>query len=138
MSGRSYFLTPGAVDDIREIGDWSLERWGKEKTLKYLSDLHHGLEYLAANFETFKNNKIRDELSGGSGLLLYPINRHYIAYIPIAEKTIAVAAVIRQGSDIPSILQKGSLTIHRDLQDISDRMAKGLITPNPADRCRSS
>lgn len=129
MTSRNYFLTPGAVDDIREIGDWSLQRWGKEKTLKYLMDLHEGLEYVAVNFKSFKNNRTREELSGDSGLLLYPINKHYVAYVPIGENSIAAAAVIRQGRDIASILQKDGFTILRELQEISDRTAMGLIVP---------
>jgi plasmid stabilization system protein ParE len=60
-----YFLPPGAVDDIREIGDWSLQRWGKEKAVQYLTELHEGLEYIAANFKIFENNKTREDLGGG-------------------------------------------------------------------------
>lgn len=127
MTSHNYFLTPGAVDDIREAGDWSLERWGKEKTVQYLTELHEKLEYVAANFKTFENNKTREDLSGGTGLLLYPAGKHYIVYVPISEQSIAVAAVIRQGRDIPSILQKDVFTIRRELQDISERIAQGLI-----------
>lgn len=127
MTSHNYFLTLGAVDDIREAGDWSLERWGKEKTVQYLTELHEKLEYVAANFKTFENNKTREDLSGGTGLLLYPAGKHYIVYVPIDEKSIAVAAVLRQGRDIPSILQKDGFTIRRELQEVSDRIAQGLI-----------
>ncbi len=127
MTRHQYFLTPGAVDDIREVGDWSLERWGKERTLQYLTELHERLEYVAVNFKTLENNKTSEDLSGGTGLLLYPVNKHYVAYVPIGEKSIAVAAVIRQGRDIPSLLQKDGFTIRRELQEISDRIAQGLI-----------
>lgn len=127
MSRRNYFLTLGAVDDIREVGDWSLARWGKEKTLQYLTELHEGLEYIAANLETFESNKTRIDLSGGTGLRLYPVGKHYIVYVPVGKKSIAVAAVIRQGHDIPSLLQKDGYTIHRQLQEISDKIAQGLI-----------
>jgi plasmid stabilization system protein ParE len=125
----NYVLTPSAVDNIHEIGDWSLERWGKTRTVQYLTELHERLEYLAANFRTFEHNKTRDDLSGGTGLLLYPANKHYIVFIPIGEHAIAVAAIIRQGRDIPSILQKDGLTIHRELQEINDQIAHGLIAP---------
>jgi len=127
VTRHQYFLTPGAVDDIREVGDWSLERWGKERTLQYLTELHERLEYVAVNFKTLENNKTSEDLSGGTGLLLYPVNKHYVAYVPIGEKSIAVAAVIRQGRDIPSLLQKDGFTIRRELQEISDRIAQGLI-----------
>lgn len=129
MSSPRYFLTPSAVDDIREAGDWSLERWGKEKTLHYLSELHAKLEYVAAHFKTFEHNKTHEDLSGGTGLLLYPAGKHYIVYVPIDEKAIAVAAIIRQRRDIPALLQKDGFTIRRELQDISERIERGLIKP---------
>lgn len=123
MAKSNYLLTLGAVDDIREIGDWSLQHWGKEKTIAYLSDLHQGLEFIAKNFKTFENNKTRDDLSGGAGLLLYPINKHYVVFVPISEKTIAVAAVIRQGRDIATILQKDAFAIRRELHEIKAKYA---------------
>lgn len=129
MTSHNYFLTTGAAHDIREIGDWSLERWGKERTVQYLTELHERLEYIAANFKTFESNNTRADLSGDSGLLLYPVNKHYIVFLPIGERSIAVAAVIRQGRDIPSILQKDGFTIRRELQEIRDKIAQELIVP---------
>ncbi len=126
MASRSYILTQGAVDDIREIGDWSLERWGKERTVQYLKELHEKLEYVATNFKTLENNKTHEDLSGNTGLMLYPANNHYIVFIPISEKSIAVAAVIRQERDIPSILQKDAFTIHRELQEINAMMTRDI------------
>ncbi|MEO1609213.1 MAG: type II toxin-antitoxin system RelE/ParE family toxin [Pseudomonadota bacterium] len=128
MASRNYVLTPGAVDDIREIADWSSGYWGKERTVKYLAELHEGLEYIAANFKVFEKSEARSDLSGGTGLLLYPVNKHFIAFIPIGEQSIAVAAVIRQGRDIPAILQKDGFAIRRDLKEINDKIARGLIT----------
>lgn len=127
MTSHRYVLTPGAVDDIREVGDWSLERWGKEKTLQYLTELHEGLEYVAANCKTLEHSKTRDDLSGGTGLRLYPVNKHYIVFIAMGEQWIAVVAVIRQGRDIPALLQKDGFTIRRELQEITDRIARGSI-----------
>ncbi len=121
MANNRYLLTLGAVDDIREVGDWSLQHWGKEKTVEYLTDLHQGLEFLAENFKTFENNKTREDLSGGTGLLLYPINKHYVVFVAIDEQTIAVAAVIRQGRDIANILQKDAFAIRRELQEIKEK-----------------
>lgn len=130
MTSPSYFLTQGALDDIREIGDWSLERWGKQKTLRSLTELHDGLQYIAANCKALQTSKVREDLSGGTGLLLYPVGKHYVVYVPINEKSVAVAAVIRQGRDIASILQKDGFTIHRELKEIDDQIAQGLIAPD--------
>lgn len=128
-TSRPYLLTQGAVDDIREIADWSHARWGKDRTVQYLIDLHAGLEYVAGHFSSFIDNKTFEELSGGTGLHLYPIGKHYIVYVPIGAKCIAVAAIIRQGRDIPAILQRDGFTLHRELQDIAACLAKGLIKP---------
>ena len=127
MAQFGYILTPGAVDDIRDIGDWSLSRWGKEKTFEYLEELHAGLEYLGANYKTFEKSETRSNLSGGTGLSLYPVNQHYIVYLPIDEKTIAVAAVIRKGRDVAAILQKDSFAIRRSVEEIREQLAQGLI-----------
>ena len=97
--------------------------------MQYLTELHQGLDYIAASFKTFENNKTRDDLRGGSGLLLYPINKHYVVFTPIGGDAIAVAAVIRQGRDISSILQKDGFEIRRDLQEIRERIAQRLIAP---------
>lgn len=124
---RRYFLTPGAVKDIRDIGNWSFERWGKETTLKYLAELHQGLEFIATHFETFKSNKTLAHLSGGTGLMIYPIKEHYVVYVPIGKKVIAVATVIRQGRDIPSLLKNSDFSIRRELKEIRDNVENGLM-----------
>jgi hypothetical protein len=53
---------------------------------------------------------------------------HYIVYEPLAERFIAVVAVIRQGRDIPAVLQKWSLPIRRELIEIRAKIARGDIT----------
>ena len=117
------------MDDIRDVVDWSLQRWGKLKTVQYLTELHQALEHIAANFKTFENNKSRDDLSGGSGLLLYPVNKHYVVFTPISDKAIGVAAIIRQGRDIPSILQKDGFAIRLDLEEIRGRFLVNKTLP---------
>jgi plasmid stabilization system protein ParE len=124
VSSRHYVLTPGAVEDIREIGDWSLARWGKEKTVQYLTELHEKLEYVATHFRTFESSKTHDDVSGGTGLLLYPTHQHYFVFIPMDKRRIAVAAIIRQGRDIAAILQKDGFAIRRELQEIGDKIAQ--------------
>lgn len=125
----TYRLTTGAAQDIREIADWSLERWGRDRTVRYLTEMHERLLFLAANFKMFESNTTHGDLSGGSGLHLYPVNKHYVVFLPLGEQSIAVAAVIRQGRDIPAILQKDGFAFRRDVQDIKDKIAQGLIVP---------
>jgi plasmid stabilization system protein ParE len=124
-----YFLTHSAAQDIRDLADWSLNRWGQEKTTHYLTELHEKLGYLSENLETFQRNQTYADLNGGTGLLLYPVQKHYIVFLPLGEQSIAVAAVIRQGRDIPSILQKHAFAIREELQEIQNRIAQGRIDP---------
>lgn len=51
MSHARYVLTQSAAEDIRDLADWSLSRWGQEKTAAYLTDLHQRLVHLSENWE---------------------------------------------------------------------------------------
>jgi plasmid stabilization system protein ParE len=97
--------------------------WGKELTSRYFDDLHEGAQFIAEN-----QLRRRQELSGETSLLVYPVREHYIAYEPLAERFIAIVAVIRQGRDIPAILQKWSVPIRRELIEIRAKIARGEIT----------
>jgi len=121
-----YVVTARAAADLREARAWSRARWGKELTSRYFDDLHEGAQFIAENQSALRR---RQELSGGTiSLRVYPVREHYIVYEPLAERFIAVVAVIRQGRDIPAILQKWSVPIRRELIEIRARVARGEIT----------
>jgi plasmid stabilization system protein ParE len=120
-----YVLTARAVADLREARAWSRARWGKELTSRYFDDLHEGAQFIAENQIASRR---RQELSGGTSLRVYPVREHYIVYEPLAEQFIAVVAVIRQGRDIPAILQKWSAPIRRELIGIRSRIERGEIS----------
>ena len=50
-----------------------------------------------------------------------------VVYEPMTDKFIAIVAVIRQGRDIPAILQKWAVPIRRELIDIRNRVECGEI-----------
>jgi len=120
-----YVLTARAAADLREARAWSRARWGRELTSQYFDDLHEGAQFIAENQSALRQ---RQELSGGTGLRVHPVREHYIVYEPLAERFIAVVAVIRQGRDIPAILQKWSVPIRRALIEIRARIARGEIS----------
>ena len=124
MRRRSYVLTVRAEVDLREARAWSRSRWGKELTSRYFEDLHEGARYIANNHTSFGS---RHRLAGGTSLFLYPVREHYIVYEPLTEKSIAVVAVIRQGRDIPTILQKWAAPIRRELIEIRRKIERGEI-----------
>jgi plasmid stabilization system protein ParE len=121
---KSYVLTVRAEADLREARAWSRSRWGKELTSRYFEDLHAGAQYIADNHTLFGS---RHQLAGGTSLFLYPVREHYIVYEPLTEKSIAVVAVIRQGRDIPTILQKWAAPIRRELIEIRSKIKRGEI-----------
>lgn len=124
MRRRSYVLTARAAADLNEARVWSRARWGKELTNRYFEDLHEGAQYIAENHASFRG---RHELAGGTALLLYPVREHYIVYEPLAARFIAIVAVVRQGRDIPAILQKWAAPIRREMIEIRGEIKRGEI-----------
>lgn len=124
MSRKLYLLTARAAADLREARVWSRARWGEELTNRYFEDLHEGAQYIAQNHASFRD---RHELAGGTALLLYPVREHYIVYEPLPPRLIAIVAVVRQGRDIPAILQKWAAPIRRELIEIRARIERGEI-----------
>src|SRR5258708_24013561 len=139
MRPKRYVLTNRAAGDLREARAWSRARWGKELTSRYFDDLHEGAQFIAENQSALRR---RQELSGGISLRVYPVREHYIVYEPLAERFIAVVAVIRQGRDIPAILQKWSAPIRRELTQNPGKMSRGetqvparTVAYAPAQQC---
>lgn len=124
MRRRSYVLTARAAADLNEARVWSRARWGKELTNRYFEDLHEGAQHIAENHASFRD---RHELAGGTALLLYPVREHYIVYEPLAARFIAIVAVVRQGRDIPAILQKWAAPIRREMIEIRGKIKRGEI-----------
>ncbi len=115
MPSPSYFLTPTAKKHLRKAKAWSKARWGDERTTQYFHDLDQGARYLA---EHHTQTPMRNDLAGGSGLGVYPVLEHYLIYEPIAERKIAIIVVIRQTSDIPTLLSKYAYVFKRELDEI--------------------
>ena len=124
MRRARYVLTARAAADLREARAWSRARWGQELTGRYFEDLHEGAQFIAENQGALRG---RPQLSAGTSLLVYPVREHYIVYAPVGERFIAIVAVIRQGRDVPAILQKWSAPIRRELTDIRSRIEHGEI-----------
>lgn len=121
---RKYLLTARAAADLRDARAWSRARWGAELTNRYFEDLHEGAQYIAENNASFRD---RHELAGGTTLLLYPVREHYIAYEPLGPHLVVIVAVIRQGRDIPAILQKWAAQIRGELTEIRGKIERGEI-----------
>jgi toxin ParE1/3/4 len=90
----NYLLSESAQQDIISIQDYTMNRWGKAQTNKYLSLLEQRLEWLA-NDPTLgkKRNEIKE------GYISFPEGRHIIFY-RIAKSGIEVMGIIHQSEDI--------------------------------------
>jgi plasmid stabilization system protein ParE len=129
-----YILTERAVADLREARAWSRARWGKELTSKYFDDLHEGALFIAGHLHALRGRHAR---SGETALFVYPVRQHYLVYEPLAERFVAVVAVIRQGRDLATILQKWSAPIRRELTEIRARLQRGELRVRPRSPAKS-
>ncbi len=111
MLKKRYVLTPTARAHLREAKAWSRARWGVELTKSYFEDLEKAAQYLAGHHKQLCQNPQHE-------LGVYPVREHYIIYTPLDEDTIALLAVIRQGRDIPSLLQRHASLFARELREI--------------------
>ena len=112
---RRYILTETAEQDFREAWGWSLSRWGRELTKQYFTDLHQCAERIARNSARFAP---MEHVPNTAELSVYPIREHYLVYVPIREKRIAIVALIRQTRDVPAILNANGFVIRRQLKKI--------------------
>lgn len=70
-----------------------------------------GFQYIADNYERFPS---RPELTGESGLSIYPVREHYVVFVPMNDG-IHIANVLGQAQDIPNILSENAAIFQREL-----------------------
>ncbi len=115
MAEAYYILTPTARGHLREAKAWSHGRWGKQLTKEYFYELEKAAIFIAENHTKLANNK---HPPSNQGLGIYPVREHYIVFVVLEKNKIAIVDFIRQGRDIPSILNKYGLIIQRELKNI--------------------
>jgi len=118
VTGR-YTLTEGARIDSDEIYAKSIKDFGIEQTKKYMAEFDKAAGFVAENHKRVPN---RSHLTGETGLSLYPVNNHYLAYYPIADDHIVIVAVIKQVRDLPSRLNQHAERIAQQLSQAMDNI----------------
>ncbi len=116
---KPYLLTPTARRHLREAKAWSLRRWGPKITEAYFIELDEVARRLARDFRIYRS---REELAGGTGLLLHPVREHYLVFEPLGKSQIIIVAVLRQTRDISAILSKGQHLIGRELKALRESL----------------
>ena len=124
MKSPKYTLTKGAEADLDEIYRRSLERFGRDQTNTFMTALKKAAEFAADN-----HGKVppRSQLTGESGLSLYPVHNHFIAYRPVADHHIVIIALLRQSRDIPAFVLAEAKRFRKDFAEIERKIKSGAL-----------
>jgi plasmid stabilization system protein ParE len=124
MRSSKYTLTRRAEADLDELHEKSLEQFGRIQTNKFMADLKKAAEFAANNIGKVPT---RAHLVGDSGLSLYPIHNHFIAYRPVTEDHIVIIAIVRQSRDIAALITAESDRFRADFSEIEQKIKNGII-----------
>jgi toxin ParE1/3/4 len=93
---KKYRLTERAVDDLRSIGRYTVERWGIDQRNKYLRQLNGRFAWLANNPRLGRSrtdiSKDYYSFSEGEHLIFYRINGDAIEIIGIPHRQMDIPA----------------------------------------------
>ncbi|WP_089718979.1 type II toxin-antitoxin system RelE/ParE family toxin [Candidatus Entotheonella palauensis] len=87
-------MTPRARDDLKDIGRYTLKRWGKHQRDVYLRDLNERFQWLAQNPRAGKH---RPDIE--VGYYCFPQGSHLVFYL-IREGGIDIIGIPHQYMDI--------------------------------------
>lgn len=94
-----FSLTKQALEDLRDIGRYTQERWGREQRRHYLALLDRSFNYLAENpSQGQRCDEIRE------GYRKFPSARHVIFYRESVGAGIEVVRVLHERMDMGAYL----------------------------------
>lgn len=91
-----YRVSRKAQNDIREIGLYTQQQWGKEQRRAYLSGMQTGFERLADNPLLAAERTEFDP-----AVRIHPYEKHLIVYL-IQSDGILIVRVLHQSMDVPA------------------------------------
>ncbi|MBX9926506.1 MAG: type II toxin-antitoxin system RelE/ParE family toxin [Hyphomicrobiaceae bacterium] len=86
-------LTPRAKADLDDIWIFNVERWGEERTERYITELWHGIKRFA---EDIRRGQPCDDIR--PGYIKYAVGSH-IVFARIADDTLVVVRILHQRMD---------------------------------------
>ena len=89
-----YRVTPGALEDLKNIGRYTEQQWGKRQRNTYLRALEKRIVWLAENPQLGKYRKDVAE-----GYYSFPQGEHVVFYM-IGEKGIDIIGIPHKEMDI--------------------------------------
>src|SRR5277367_4079932 len=125
MGVRKYTFTKGAEADLDEIHERSREQYGRAQTNKFIAELKKAAEFAANNIGKVAT---RGHLTGDSGLSLYPVNNHFLAYRPVSIDHIVIIAIFRQSRDVAAHIAAEAERFQNDFREIERRLESGEIS----------
>jgi toxin ParE1/3/4 len=96
-----FHTTARAKSDLREIGRFTQQRWGRKSRIEYLARVESACSRLAANPSL---GRIRDELP--QGVSSFPVGRHLIIYRVEDAGPVVIIRVLHQSMDYQKNLQE--------------------------------
>ncbi len=91
----SYRLSVAAATDINDLYDYTIDRFGEQQAIKYLTGLDERLAFLAERPDT---GRIRDEVR--KGLMSFVYKKHVVFY-RVMKYGIRIVRVLHGSMDIP-------------------------------------
>lgn len=99
MANGAYILSSAADNDLEDIFDYTLRRYGLNQAIKYLTELEVVFDKLSVNPYIGKS---RDEVK--SGLRSFPKQEHVIFYRQLDLASIYIVRVLHSSRDIYPLL----------------------------------
>lgn len=90
---KTYDLTAKAKTDLRNIWNYTEDRWGEQQADRYYRDIIKTIELLAAGKRQGRVSFVR------AGYLKYPVGRHLV-YFTIENNRIKVVRVLHGNMDV--------------------------------------
>jgi toxin ParE1/3/4 len=109
-------LTQRALRDIREIYDYSIERWGKRTADKYLRDIEEALARLKGH-----SSLLRPEADFHPALRFHRVNKHLLI-CDVGQDSIVVLALLHTSMDIPSRLAELQPTLAAEVEILHKKL----------------
>lgn len=111
-------LTKRAIQDLRDIFNFSTERWGKKVADKYLDEMEAGLNLLREHPDLLaKNQDFHGFLS------FYRIQKQLLV-CDTREGSIVILTVIHTSMDIESHLAELTPTLSREVNILHEKLRK--------------
>ena len=96
-----YVLADGVEDDLEQIAEYTIDRWGIEQARKYGS-------ILARHFDSLADQSVRTKpfFKNWPELRVSRCQRHYVFSLRRHPSPIAILAVFHENMDLPARLQE--------------------------------